>query len=740
MKKLLLATPLLLVVPFITMCGKSGRSSRSTVGDEEQIDVTLDKNHRLDGGDITINNTYFHFDENSVIENPSDPECFIEIGPYGSLYLQNYVPGLTRVFVKAKSTVDYQGEFSLGTSATPNCVEHYYMYSMTTSFIDMTPDKPYFSIHNHAGYNLLLEYINIKGAESNEEKQLKSKIDVHDLVVKYEKDAVVDPYQNSQLKEEDIPENRIVKKIGEDSYTLPGKYTYGYEVYNKTKDGELGKMLYSSKATLSIEGGQNNGEHLAIFHLKDGIATVTVPNNQKVDLSSAQGIASYNWDSPYNDFMTPFYADRHYYPAYSVVGMPVNKDGDGCMPITTTYSALEKTFVMPDPVMDDGYKFGGWFLDQELTKPLDPDGEYDGNMTVYANCIETEKDFRKVYYHDYDGKLLDHVDYLYDNSEINLPAYQEVGTRLGNNNQIMYAVVMGSNNLGMLRAKGNYPEYGPYGGDKLSYDLVKENAGDVHLYISKFEFYYDGPGQFSRFFQDENQNDVISSILMPEQHQGDDYVLPGRYIFVSPKTHAYDYDIYAEPKRSDEFFVTEEMNGYIMDQSTYTSICTYGYGNKSEEHAKPLGGILRHESVLKVGRIAFFNRYGLKGTYFPRNAREFDVESYAHTEFNSYLFLPKNLTKIGKRAFVGSKNIQYVALPKTIKTIEKDAFSLGEYDETACEFKNVTNRTNSTDLITFYYEGTQDDYNRLDEATRQEIENNALRVICNVKYNVRYGR
>ena len=740
MKKVILLATSILAVPFLTMCGgKKNSSSHNSIEKENAFDVTLDKNTHLDGGDITKDGVKFHFDENAVIENPSDPDCFVEIGPYGSLYLQNYVPGLTRVYVKAKSTVDYQGEFSLGTSSTPNCVEHYYMYSMTTSFMDMTPDKPYFSIHNHAGYNLLLEYINIKGTMNDVEKELKAKIAVNDLVFRYEDGINVNPYQNSQLKDEDIPEKRIVKKIGEESYTMPGQYTYGYEVYSKTNSGELGKMLYSSKANLSIEGTKNNGEHLAIFHLKDGIATVAVPNNQKVDLSKAQGIATYNWNSPYNDFSTPFYNDRHYYPTYSVVGMPVNKDGDGCMPISTTYNMVEKTFTMPEPIMDDGYQFGGWFLDQELSKPLDPDGEYEGNMTVYANCIETEKTFRKVYYHDYDGRLLDRVDYLYEDEELELPTYQEVGTSL-NNNQVMYAVVMGSNNLGMLRAKGNYPEYGAYDGDKLSYELIKENAGDVHLYISKFDFFYDGPGQFSRLFQDDNQNDVISGILMPEQHQGDDYILPERYILVSPTTHAYDYNLYAEPKRSGNYLVTDEMNGYIMDQSSYSSIASYGYGNKNEEHAKPLEGILRHESVLKVGRRAFFNRYGLEGTYFPRNAREFDAESYANTEFNSYLFLPKTLTKIGKRAFIGSKNIQYVALPKTIKTIEKDAFSLGEYDETACEFKNVSNRTRSTDLITFFYEGSQDDYNRLDAATREEIENNALRIIFNVKYNVRYGR
>ena len=69
------------------------------------------------------------------------------------------------------------------------------------------------------------------------------------------------------------------------------------------------------------------------------------------------------------------------------------------------------------------------------------------------------------------------------------------------------------------------------------------------------------------------------------------------------------------------------MHGYIVDQGSFNSICSYGYGNKRYEHSKPLQGILRHDSVLRVGRRAFFNRYGLVGTYFPKNATEFTVES-----------------------------------------------------------------------------------------------------------------
>ena len=732
MKKALLFITSILATTLIPSCS----CSKQNVKKNKAINVTLNKDTHLDGGDILVNGTHLHFDENSVNENPSD--SFVEIGPYGSLYLQNYVPGITRVYVEAKHNPDYSGEFFLATSATPNAAEYFSLYSSTHSFVNMTPDRPYFSIHNRAGNNLLIDLVTIEGESNDYEAKLANKIVLNDIHVPYTGEAI-NPYERCPIDEKDIPSDRIVKKIGQESYVEPGRYTYGYEVYSKI-NGALGKMLYSKTANLYIEGSGETNTHLAIFHIKDGIVTVPVKNHQTVDVSSVANILSYNWNSPYNDFSTPFSSDRHYYPNYSVVGLPVNKDGDGCMPISRTYNAVEKSFSMPEPVMDPGYQFGGWFLDQELTTLFDEDGEYEGNLNLYANCIETERNFRRVYYHDYDGSLINRIDYLYDNEEITLPTFAELKTK-SNSNKLMYRVMIGANSLGMLMPKGNYPEMEKeYPGDKLTYDLIKDSAGDIHLYVSTYDLYYDGPATFTRFFEDAEENAVISGLKMPETHQDEDIVLPARYIEVSKETWRYDYNLYKEPARSDEFLYTDEVDGYIMDQSSYNSISTYGYGNKFANHKKPLEGILRHESVLKVGRRAFFNRYGLKGTYFPRNSREFDIESYANTEFNDYLFLPKTLQIIDQRAFVGSQDIKYVALPKTIKSIGKDAFALGEYDEASFSFKNIKNRTLANELITFLYEGSQDEYNRLDIATREEIENNALKVVFNVNYNTRYAR
>ena len=714
-------------------------NSSTTLTSSDRKTIVLNKDNQLDGGEITLEGVTFHFDENSVFEHPDN--CFIEIGPYGSLYLENYVQGIGRVYAYVAKADNYTGEFFMGTSSTPNSVDWASVYTQSYTMVDLDADKPYFSIHNRAGNKLLIDKIEINYEKPKEDYEpLKEKIKVSDKYAKYDINSPVDPYLGKEIDPKDIPENRIVKKINEGkTYVKPGKYTYGYEVYNKNKDGTPKKMLYSSTAELTIEGSRTGNKHLAIFHKPTDDIILEVANHQKVNINDSYSIREYNWDSPINDFDTPFYGDRHYYAVFNVVGMPSNKDGDGCYPVYTTYTMLEKSFVIPDPVMMEGYKFAGWYLDHELTKVYDPDAEYVGDITLYAKCVETDKNFRKVYYHDYDGKFLNRVDILYENSSIVLPKFEAIGTSL-KDNELMYEVRIGTNRTGMLIPEHDFERIGHYNGDKLSYDMIKEYDGDIHLYVSKFEFYYDGPAQFTRIFTDSENNSVISGYKMPETNVIGDFILPGRYIHNNKSTWQYDLSLYSDPTRSDEFLVTDEVHGYIVDQGSFNSICTYGYGNKIAEHAKPLQGILRHDGVLKVGRRAFFNRYGLVGTYFPKNAIEFDVESYSNTTFNDVLLLPKNLQKIGQRAFMGSKNIKYVALPKSLKSVGKGAFSLGTYDESTCSFKDIKYRINYTDQIIFYYEGSEEDFNRLDSDTLNEINNNALKIIFNYKYNPRYGR
>ena len=719
-----------------------GSNHNDTINDE--YNIIWDSSVHLDGGDIVSNDVHFHFDERSVNETPSD--CFVEIGAYGALYLTSYVPGIAKVRVDAVITTEYIGEFILGQSATPNNVEHFNLYSSTYDFIDVTSDTPYFSIHNRADNVLKIKSVSIlyEKPETDNDAVLRQLLKLDDIETTYDKDHPVRPYdQNKSLE---VPANRIIEHIGPEEYTEPGEYKIGYEVYTKNDDGTRKKLLFSVTSMLKIHGTAND-KHLAIFHLEDKNIILEVPAYGQVYITNNKELCVYNWENSFNDFVNPMLKDRDFYPTYNAVGVPSAKNGDGCYPVSARFTALDKVVIMPDPTTKPGYKFAGWYMDHDCTKPFDPLGRYNSNLTLYAKCIEETRSFRKVYYYDYDDTFLNRVDLLYDDQDLTLPTFEEVGSTLPDYAGVskMYALSSGANRVAMLRPEGDYPSWiqegatDHYDGDKLTNELASKVPGDIKLTVSRYELYENGPAAFTRVFEDSEENYAISGFKSDDTVHDGDRILSGRYIFYNSEKERYDYDVYGDPTWGGDYLICDAVYGNIMDQGSYTSISTHAYANMHKDHAKPLEGILRHESVLKVSRRAFFNRYGMKGTYFPRNARTFEIESYANTMFTGILQLPKSLTKIGKRAFMGSENIQCVMLPKSLTTVEEGAFSLGTFDEETMSFTNIRARSEEKDKITFYYEGNSEEFNKLDEATRNEITSNG-KVIYNATYNVYYGK
>ena len=713
---------------------------------EGEYNIVWDKTVHLNSGDITSKKVKFHFEERSVNERPKAKDCFVEIGAFGALYLTSYLPGILKVKVEAYRTEEYQeGAFILGKSSTPNNVEDFSLYSETYDFIDITPDNPYFSVHNYNGNVLKIARILIQHDDTitDPEDPLKKVLQLDDMDVVYDKDHPVRPYdQNSSFE---VPANRIVQQIGPEEYNEPGEYKIGYEVYSKNDDGTPKKMLYSLTSMLKIHGAADS-KHLAIFHLPEKKVILEVPDFGRPDITSNEELTRYNWENSFNDFVSPMNKDRDFYPTLSAVGIPSLKNGDGCYPVSARFTLLDKVVEMPDPTMKPGYKFAGWYMDHECTEVFDPEGGYTNNLTLYAKCIKETRDFRKVYYYDYDGTFLNRLDLLFEDEELTLPTFDEVDSKLPDYFRTgkMYSLSSGANKVAMLRPEGDYPSlseggYDHYDGDKLTNELVSGIPADVKLTVSKFEIYDSGPANFTQLDKDTEGNYLVSGYQMDKSVNIGNRLLPGRYIKFNREKVIYDYDDPVDPSRSDGYLITDAVYGCIADQGSYRTLATHAYANMRQIHSKPLDGILRHESVLKVGRRAFFNRYGLKGTYFPRNARTFENESYSNTMFNGVLQLPKTLTKIGKRAFVGSENIHYVMLPKTLTTIEADAFSLGSFNETNKEFENIKARTEAKDKIVFYYEGTELDFAKLDQATRNEINRNG-RVIYNCSYNVYYGQ
>ncbi len=735
----------------------SGGTSADPVdpGDEETIDpdypIVFDEHVHLTAGEITSRiGVHFHFDEKAVTEKPED--AFMILGPYGGIYLQNYIPGIQEVYVQAVYDGGYidEGGYVVGISATPNSVEHFQM-TQTDTRVLVNLDRPYISIINRGNKNLIIKSIRFKYAEDLTEKALHDMIQVEDKSAKLDLNSPIKPYELSPIDESKIPDNRVVTKIGPEEYTLPGEYVYGYEVHVNLHEQGVGKLLYSSTANFKVSGTTDN-KHIAVFHLENKDVLLKVNDGEKVDISSNEEIRQYDWNSKTNDLASPFTSDRHFYPVFNVVGVPTNKDGDGCHPIHTSYSMLDGKVNMPDPVMKDGYKFGGWFLDHACTQVFDADARHKGNITLYAKCIETTKSFRKVYYYDYDSEILNKVDYLNEeeNASISIAKFDDIHTRLLDTYSYQtkaYELRVGANRISVLRPEMHYP-FTPdeeiYAGDKLTYEMIKDYAGDIKLYVIRLEVYSYPLEDVLRFFTDLEENTVITGLAQEEwkaaedeEHGVFDKILAGRYIDHDENWHF--YDTYYDPVRADNYLVTDEVNGYIIDGGLFTTISSHGYGNKYKEHSKPLYGLLRHDSVIRVNRRAFFNRYGLVGTYFPRNAREFDLEAYANTHFNDYLLLPKNLKKIGRRCFAGSTNIHNVFLPLSLTEVGQGAFSISDYDENLGVFKDTRYR-NGDEQITFYYEGSEKDFNRLDENTRFEIINNAKEIICNVEYSPCYSK
>ena len=743
MKKFALLFSSLLILPLVG-CGRKEPPKGEPIDPDYQIVFNKDT-HLVDGEITSRIGVHFHFDEKTVTEDTD--KGFIVLGPYGGIYLQNYVPGIKELYVKATYEGGYieDGGYAIGISSTPNSFEKFHI-SQTTDMMYVTLDKPYISLINRGNKDLIIEELKFKYEEDLSEKILKDMIKVENKSSKLDLSEPLDPYKDFPLDESKIPSNRIVKKIEPVEYLLPGEYTFGYEVYNKLEDNKVGKLLYSSTAIYKVSGTIDN-KHLAIFHLEDKDVLISVNDGEKVNPSLKEDISTYDWNNIINDFSTPLSSDRHFYPNYNVIGLPTNKDGDGCHVTHFKYNGLSGKVDMPDPVMKEGYKFGGWFLDHDCTQVFDMEARHSGNLTLYAKCIETTDNFRKVYYYDYDTSILNRVDYINEEEDasITLPKFSDIGTKLEDTTEYQtkgYEIRMGANRLGVLRPEGKYPCLpgdGSYSGDKLEYKTIKDNFGDIKLYVIRLEIYASPLDDVLRFFKDLEENYVSSGLPQEEiTAPSEDKILAARYIDHDEDWH-YSYNTYYDPVRADTYLVTDEVNGYIIDGGLYTSISSYGYGNKYKEHSKPLEGILRHDSVVRVSRRAFFNRYGLKGTYFPINAREFDLEAYSSTFFNDYLLLPTSLKKIGKRCFLNSENIHHVFLPVSLEQVGEEAFSKAEFDETTNEFKNIQVRSEE-EKIMFYYEGSEEEFKRLDPKTQEEITKNASSIIYNVKYSPCYSK
>ena len=713
--------------------------------------LVIDKDNPLSGGDVqTRGGTTIHFDEYGVNENVGG-DALLELAAYGNIALQTYISGIQEARVYSE-TGDGK-DFFLTVGATPNSCEFTQPSIGGESRVDLAGGYEagvfYFSVHNKNDNQLKINKVEIDYTCEDGEKALRSTIDgaiALSATITYNGHPY-DPYKDYPIDPSKIPANRkLVKTLSDDELpTAPGHYTYGYEVYDTDGDGNIRKLLYTRTNTFKIIGMNTmppDSRKVLTFHIPDENGKEKLVYKETFDSSFdlsqlPSECLQYNWESPYNQFA--HIGDDHFYPVFNVMGISPNKEGDGCLPVSLSYSYYERGFEMPEPVMKSGYRFGGWYLDQELTKIFDPNQLHPGNIVLYAKCIETNQYVRPVYYHNEDGTLSNYVDYLYsDDTEVELPVASDI-LDLRDMKAFRWSLFVDDNYQGIYRQ----PE--DVGGDhlkgsKIKYSDFNNLSGEIHLYATDLKLipYYDW--SYDLITQDIEGHHIFQHTNMATKYEREKDFHVSTVAVKERENGEYHYDADAFPiDLTGQFVVTDEKKAYIFDDGNLKNLTSHCYGNISMK--KPLEGIIRHESVRKVGRRAFFNRYGLKGTYFPKNAVEFDTEAYANVEFNRILTLPKGLTKIGDRCFMGSENIWYVCLPRSIKTIEPNAFAYGTYNSTTRVYENITNRTTpGYSPINFLYEGSKADFERLDEATQNAVKNNANTIIYNYDYQTYYGR
>lgn len=711
--------------------------------------LTIDENNRLDGGNVlTGGGTTIHFDEYGANENVDNG--LIELAAYGSISLQTYINGITEVRVWANEG----GEFNLTAGATPNSCE--YVWNAATTYSELLLRSAfetslfYFSVHNRLDTPLTLTKIEIDYTCEADDTALKNAIDNAlmgsiDISFDFHNFEPYNPYKSDHVIDPSkIPANRaLVPTMSEDEYPVaPGRYTFGWSVYDTDSHGNKRKLLFTKTSHFTIRGGgimPPDEYKVVTFHIPDNNGKERLIYQRFTDRdynfnNLPEDCKKYMWDSPYNSFS--YMGDNHFYPVFNVTGISANKDGDGCNPVSVRYSYLEKGFSMPKPTMEPGYRFGGWYLDQACTDAFDENKMYPGNLTLYAKCIETDLDMKCVYYHYEDGTLSDQIDYLYsDDTLVTLPDSRELFSYSRVIVPMRWSIYCGTNFMGLYKetqtALSNE-------GDKIKYSDFDEYDGDLHVYVTEVTEQTESGYTYDLIREDQEGNNIYLHTRMASSYNSEnDY--PLHSVFVKNDGGNFDYHNPITVERTGQFFYTDEKNAYLYDGGTLTSIASYGYGNI--EMNKPLYGILRHEGVRKVGRRAFFNRFGLKGTYFPKNAQEFDIEAYANVTFNGVLALPHNLTKIGDRCFLGAQNMQYVCLPKTLKSVAENAFAYGIYDYENRIFTNIVGRKASVNSpINFLYEGSKEEFERLDSVTKAAIQDNASSITYNYSYSTFYGR
>ena len=679
--------------------------------------LTLVTPSNLDHGDFyTAAGTRLHFNEDGVVEGG-----YIEIAPLGGLYLTTPINGLENVEIDIYRGNNFEENFTFAWCSAPYEAMEAFDGSRTEDHDFSTEDctnlpPRYFCITNPSNEKYIrintiaIRYRCISNYDGIAGQPLVSASSAYDDTDKAK------TLSWSVISSETAHVDFFDRGYNEE-YLLrfPGTYPVAYTVYSASSDHAF---QYSTLASYTVRG-MENGQHAVTFHdFYDHAHGDIYPVTHGQDYTGTFPANSI-WDAPINDF-TNVTEDRHYYAVMSAFGFDPNGH---CSPVTANWYINEGHVEMPAPDrVDEGYRFVGWFKNPDCTTPYNPNETSYVDLTLYAKVVKTNYPVRAVHYYDVDRNL-SAVDY------------------------VTLDQVSGDSHYGYHRVRQLYDNAFCY------------NAGEEPIYVKTSD---------NILIQEKAEPVVILTIDDPDIVNNRDYHIKYRSETVTGDTfytathfsdrvgyrekfdpqadvdrqlpalpfHIQDGDTFKTITSTDGYiYPYARRNTYLDDLDALTEIGAYAYACYSASSAKPLYGLSGHNRVNKVGRRAFFNRFGLAdhATYFPAHATIFDTEAYANVFFNNNIvILPNTLQKIGARCFMGCQNLNRVYLPVSLTSVGANAFGVGTFDEQLDQFVNV----HDSPRIDFYYQGTEAQYHALPLASRQRIEANARSIKYEVTLNM----
>ena len=673
--------------------------------------------YNLENGDfITKAGTRLHFNEDGVIEGSS-----IEIAPLGGLYLTTPINGLQNVELDVSDRSGYENPFTFAWCSAPYEAMDVYDGSASGTH-DFTTNNPtdlpprYFCITNPSNSKsirinaIAIRYYCQSSYEGIVGTPLEPASSAYDNI---DSTKTIDWNISAETAHVDFFDRGYIDYY---SQRYPGTYPVAYTVYSASADHSF---QYSKLASYTVKG-MDDGNHAVTFHNAFEHTSGDVYGATDKQDYSGPFPEHWIWDAPINDFSNVT-EDRDYYPVMTAFGFDPNGH---CSPVNANWYLNEGHVEMPAPDrIDDGYQFVGWFLDPNFSIPYDPNLTYNHHITLFAQLVQSDYPVRPIHYYEIDRE--DVVRYL---SKIDYVTLDQVSgdTRYG------------THQVGTLYDNGFYYNFADEAGYCQTGDLltVKDKAGPAVILTiddTRIELHRD---YHVKYRSETVTSDTFYTVTHFSDRKGYREIydpLATRDTHLPPVLfHVKEDDTFKTIVSTDGYiYPYARRNTYLDDLDALTELGPYAYACYSASSAKPLYGLAGHNRVAKVGRRAFFNRFGMadNSTYFPANAKIFDTEAYANVFFNNNIvMLPNTLQKIGPRCFMGCQNLKRVYLPLSLASVGSNAFAVGTFDETLDQFTDIHNAKR----LDFYYQGSQAQYNALPKATRQQIEANARSITYEV--------